>query len=651
MKTITAAVLACAAFLIVFQPIFFSNWDQKSKDLLTAWVDRGNPSGSVAIVEIDDQSLSQFGRWPWPRDQLSRLLREIQQAGADTVVVDMVFPEPDLGIPVHPFPSETSAAQASHGPSNVIHTNDDQLAATLRGGRVVTGFLLRFPPGPAESQHCALRPLAFASVESDRANSPAFFTASGATCSLDLLSQASLGVGFFNASPDRDGLLRRVPLIAQFQSGMYPSLALSAYMTYRHIDLVQLNTNSSGAASIRLQNTVVPVDSKSDLLLRFRGTSGTIPHVSAAAVLAGKATPEALRGKVVVVGVSAMGLQDTVATPLDPSFPGYEVQATAMDNLIQDDPLRIPRAALSGELLLLLLMSAVSGLIMSRLDAVWAAPLVLSLVAATWAACVILLASTHILFSPFPATLVLFGNLAALTIWRVSTEKRRWEKQLATTRKFIVGALTSLTRIHDLETGAHVIRVQRYAKLLCEALASHPEFRRHLKPKSIQLIYELVPIHDIGKVSVPGSILRKPERLTAEEFEIIKTHVSSLGKVFLDAARSSGMKDQTTLRMATDIILTHHERWDGKGYPQGLSGNKIPAVGRIVAVADVYDALVSKRVYKAPVTHLSAIEYIAENSGTQFDPAVVDAFIQVEGAIQQIKLACEDQVDFPIVLD
>jgi putative two-component system response regulator len=241
--------------------------------------------------------------------------------------------------------------------------------------------------------------------------------------------------------------------------------------------------------------------------------------------------------------------------------------------------------------------------------------------------------------------------LTFLNIWRVSTEKWRWEKQLSITRKFILNALTSLTGIRDVETGAHVVRVQRYAKLLCDALASRPQYRQFLTPKTIQLLFELIPIHDIGKVSIPDHILRKPGRLVPEEFEIIKTHVTTAKKAFFEAVRSSGIKDEMTLRLASDIIFTHHERWDGTGYPEGLSGENIPLAGRIVAVIDVYDALVSKRSYKEPMSHLTALEYISQNRGIHFDPTVVEAFVQVEDAIHQIKITCEDELDLPIISD
>ena len=210
------------------------------------------------------------------------------------------------------------------------------------------------------------------------------------------------------------------------------------------------------------------------------------------------------------------------------------------------------------------------------------------------------------------------------------------------TRQFILNALTSLTSIHDVDTGAHVLRVQHHSKLLCNALASDPQYHQFLTPKTIQVIYELIPIHDIGKISVPDHILRKNGSLTPEEFEIIKTHVTIPKKALFEAIRSSGIKDETSLRIARDIILTHHERWNGSGYPGGLSGENIPMAGRIVAVLDVYDAMVSKRAYKEPMSHHSALEFITKNRGIHFDPRVVDAFVQVEEEIRQINTEVED---------
>src|SRR5262249_21679224 len=144
------------------------------------------------------------------------------------------------------------------------------------------------------------------------------------------------------------------------------------------------------------------------------------------------------------------------------------------------------------------------------------------------------------------------------------------ERQLESARTFTLTALTSLTTVRDVETGAHVLRVQRYTELLCKALARNPRFNRFLTPKTVALIAELVPIHDIGTVGIPDHVLRKPGRLTPEEFEIMKTHAEQGLKVIQSATFQSHIQDATALKLACEIVYTHHEHWDGTGYPQGL---------------------------------------------------------------------------------
>lgn len=626
MKRITASVLAVVISLVLFHPVFFSRWDQRARDLLTGWVGGGKSSDKVVIVQIDERSLARVGRWPWSRDRLATLVAAVRTAGADTVVLDMMFPEPDSAKPAR------SATQ----------TNDDVLAESMRAGRIVTGFHFRFDPGPTRTSACTLRPLPMVVVERDAGDPRPYFQASHVLCSVPPITDASAGLGFLNASPERDGLLRRVPLITEYDGQVYPSLALAGYIAFQRVQDIRLVQDHFGTVNMRLDGNEFPVDSRAQLLLRFRGSAGSLRRVSAADVLAGSVPPNVFQGKVIVVGMSALGLQDAVATPVDPVFPGFEVHATALDNLLQRDPLSAPRLVLAGELFLLVVVAVGSGYLLARFDPLWAAPLVLLLVGAIWAGCAFLLAWAQILFSPFPSTLVLFGNLALLTLWRISTESRRAERQLEMTRRFILSALTSLSSIRDVETGAHVRRVQRYTKLLCDAMVRKRRFRRALSRGTIQMIYELVPIHDIGKVAIPDHILRKPGRLDDEEFEIMKTHTTHGYQVFVDAAQESGLKDDAALRLAGDIILAHHERWDGTGYPRGLRAYDIPLAGRIVAVADVYDAMVCRRVYKEPLSHETALDYISANAGRFFDPSVVEAFLEVEAEFHRTKVECED---------
>jgi putative two-component system response regulator len=202
------------------------------------------------------------------------------------------------------------------------------------------------------------------------------------------------------------------------------------------------------------------------------------------------------------------------------------------------------------------------------------------------------------------------------------------------TRDVVIFALARLAESRDTETGAHLERVQHYCQLLASMLRSQGRFPTQIDGEFIRLITETSPLHDIGKVGIPDSVLLKPGRLTHDEFEIMKTH-TLIGAQTLQAALDK-FPEAKFLRMARDIAASHHERYDGAGYPYNLSGEDIPLCGRIVAVADVYDAMTSKRVYKSAYSHETAVELISEQSGQQFDPSVVAAFLQCATAFREI---------------
>lgn len=189
-------------------------------------------------------------------------------------------------------------------------------------------------------------------------------------------------------------------------------------------------------------------------------------------------------------------------------------------------------------------------------------------------------------------------------------------------------AMTSLAETRDNETGNHIRRTQLYVKTLAGHLRRHPRFAHVLSDRMIDLLYKSAPLHDIGKIGIPDSILLKPGKLTVEEFEIMKTH-TTLGRDAIEKAeRRLGMR-VAFLSISKEIAYSHQEKWDGSGYPEGLQGDAIPVSARLMAVADVYDALISKRVYKPAFSHEQACATIVKGRGTHFDPDMVDAFVEI----------------------
>ena len=189
-----------------------------------------------------------------------------------------------------------------------------------------------------------------------------------------------------------------------------------------------------------------------------------------------------------------------------------------------------------------------------------------------------------------------------------------------------IRALAHLAETRDNETGAHIQRTQGYVRLLATRLSEHPRFSTTLTNKYIEVLARSAPLHDIGKVGIPDHILLKPGKLTPDEWEIMKTH-TILG---CDAIALAERDIDTTvefLQQAKEIVRSHHERWDGKGYPDGLAGDDIPLSARLMTVADVFDALISKRVYKQAIAFSAVREIMAEGRGTQFDPDIIDVFL------------------------
>jgi len=217
---------------------------------------------------------------------------------------------------------------------------------------------------------------------------------------------------------------------------------------------------------------------------------------------------------------------------------------------------------------------------------------------------------------------------------------RERTRQLELTQEATIESMAALAEYRDPETGGHIQRTKNYVKVLAEYLKDHPGFKDFLDDETIELLYMSAPLHDIGKVAIEDRILLKPGKLTDEEFEEIKKH-TIYGRDAIRAAVKKLGRD-SFLRYAEDIAYTHQEKWNGSGYPQGLKNGEIPIPGRLMALADVYDALISKRVYKSPFTHSKAVAIIEEGKGSHFDPDMVDAFMELTEKFRQIALEHAD---------
>jgi len=607
----------------------------------------GKPSSVPVIVDIDEKSLKQYGQWPWPRYRIAILVDKLRNLGALSIGLDMLFAEEDRTSLhsirreiLHDFGVDLGFKEVPQG----LRDNDRRLAEALSRGPLLLGYQFLFEEG-SDSEDCLLHPLRVNKMGHDKAerDPPLFIHARGVSCNLKMFSEAAAGSGFFNVSPDSDGILRRVPLIIEHGGKLYPSLGLVTLMKALGVRDVLLKTGTSGVEALYLNQTAVPLTSKGSMLIRFRGKGKTFDYVSAADILSDRIPDGKIRGKIVFVGTSASGLKELKSTPFDPVFPGVEVHATVVDNILKKDFLSRPKWAAGLESVGMLVLGLLSAFILAWTGARWSSLFLGVVAAGVWQASVWMFRNEGIFISPVLPLIVLGCNFSFITFFRFWQEEKRVKertRELAMVQEATIESMSSLTETRDPDTGGHIKRTQSYIRLLADYLKKQPRFIRFLDDEAIDLLCKSAPLHDIGKVGVSDRILLKPGKLTEQEFEEMKQHTVYGRDTILVAERKLG--NTSFLRIAREIAYTHHERWDGSGYPEGLREEQIPVPGRLMALVDTYDALTSKRVYKSQIPHEKAVQIIIEAKGTQFDPAVVDAFLEVKEDFRRIALRYAD---------
>ncbi len=215
-------------------------------------------------------------------------------------------------------------------------------------------------------------------------------------------------------------------------------------------------------------------------------------------------------------------------------------------------------------------------------------------------------------------------------------------QQLSKMQDATIMAMASLAETRDNETGNHIRRTQHYIAALAQHLSSHPRFMAVLTKENIALLFKSAPLHDIGKVGIPDHILLKPGKLNSEEFEVMKLHTVYGRDTILAVEKHLGGSNDF-LGFAREIAYSHQEKWDGSGYPENLVGEDIPVSARLMAIADVYDALISKRVYKPAFSHQEALKIMTQGRGTHFDPDMLEAFLQIEATFREIATRFHDE--------
>lgn len=339
---------------------------------------------------------------------------------------------------------------------------------------------------------------------------------------------------------------------------------------------------------------------------------------------------------------------DNHPTPFDRHFPGVEVHASVAGAILDQDFIGVPTwtTGAKGVGAFLAVMLALI-MVMRFSTAVVAGGLFIGLLLIIPSGTMALFSIYSVFISPASTMVVFIISFSLLALVRFRSEEiisLRRERELAAARDCAMVGLASLAETRDSETGGHILRTQRYIEILAQYLAHQGNRELHLQPEEIDLLVKSSPLHDVGKVGVPDFILLKPGPLTASEFEEMKKHTLYGAKALAKAESASDIThDSSFLKIAQEIALTHHEKWDGTGYPHGLKGNDIPLSGRLMALVDVYDALISKRVYKEAMSHQEAVKTICNDSGTHFDPAIISAFKALQEEFQTIAAQLRDK--------
>ena len=614
-------------FLSIAKPTLIDFLNNRLYDALLKSAHTDEPARNPVIVDIDEKSLKEYGQWPWPRYRIAILLDKLEELGALSIGLDMLFAEDDRTSVnaikkelLRDFGIDLEFREVPQG----FRDNDKRLADALSRKPVVLGYQFLFEEDSG-SDSCVLHPLHVNRLGNGwrEEDSALFSRARSAACNLKILSQAAAASGFFNISPDADGIMRRVPLIIEHQGRFYPSLALATVMRAIDKNEVLLKTANSGQEFLCLNKTAIPLTSKGNMLIRFRGKGKTFDYVSAADILSDRIPKGKIQGKILFVGTSASGMKESKSTPFDPIFPGVEIHATVVDNILKKDFLSRPKWAPGLESLIALALGLLSSFILAWNRAGWSSLLLGALAVGVWQVSVLTFRGGNIFISPVLPLMVLVCNFSLITFlkfWHEEQRARERTRELAMVQEATIESMSSLAEARDSDTGEHIRRTQSYVKLLAEYLKNRPRFSELSDDESIDLLCKSAPLHDIGKVGVSDRILLKPGKLTGDEWVLMRQHpqfaYDMLGPV-------------AYLGPALDIPLCHHEKWDGSGYPHGLRGEQIPLAARLFAVVDVYDALTSDRPYREAWSQESAIEHIRAGAGKHFDPQAVEQFIEV----------------------
>lgn len=424
------------AGLYIFRPPILQFVDYKIYDEFMRRSAAGEKSNIPVIVDIDEESLAELGQWPWPRYRMALLLAKIQQAGAVSTGLDILLAEPDRTSPQtiqESLQNELGVTVNFTGLPKGLMDNDQVLASVLRQGNYVLGFYFDFHDKTSEhhihTSECLLKPLSIAQIKTKDALplDKLSRTASSAICPLPVLTKASTLCGFYNSITDFDGVVRRVPLVISWNGKQYPSLALATLMKAMNKKSVIAKTTKYGFESIRIGKISIPVDARGQMSVRYRGGVNEFPYYSARDILSGKIGEKELKGKIVLMGTSAAGLRDLRVTPYTVNYPGVEVHATVIDNILTKDFLLRPDWIPGLGLIILLISGILTTILITWTRSILIVLPIAVIAIATISGAFFVFKTYHAYLTPTYSLIALGLNFTMLTLikfWREERQKK-----------------------------------------------------------------------------------------------------------------------------------------------------------------------------------------------------------------------------------
>lgn len=420
------------AGIYVLKPAYINLLEYKLYDVFLQKTYSDKQTDSVVIVDIDEYSLEKFGQWPWPRYRVALLLQKINMAGALAIGADILFAEPDG---TSPLIMQKALKRDLHvdihftGLPKALLDNDLLLANVLQKGPYVLGYSFLFNTN--DPQSTALMPLDLNAVEikdpGAKAANTYLFEAANLIPPLPVFLNNRNNAGFMNTLTDKDGVLRRTPLLISWQGKIYPQLSLATILTAfkNKIPDPVIKVTRGGIESIKIGKSVIPLQSNGAMLINYRGPSHTFPYISAGKILEDKVKREELQGKIIFLGTSAAGLKDIRVAPLDQIFPGIEVHATIVDNILSNDFIQRPDWTPGLELFCILLWGFITAILIGWASAVFTLPITFMLGVMAWYGGLWILGNLKIWISPFFPIVVLILNFSILNLQKFWISERK----------------------------------------------------------------------------------------------------------------------------------------------------------------------------------------------------------------------------------